>query len=47
MNKKFDKDVESFIIDYWFEKLQYPIILNTVENISLTNSGKHKFVINE
>ena len=47
VNTNFDKNVESFIIDYWFEQLQYPIIVNTVNKISLTKSGKRKFIINE
>lgn len=47
VNKNYSASVESFIVSYWKAQLKYPIRINIVKEIRLTNSGKRRFIINE
>jgi phenylacetate-CoA ligase len=47
VNDSYDENVGSFIQNYWFKRLNYTIKINIVDEISLTKSGKRKFIINE
>ena len=46
-NKNYSIDVEKYILNYWLSQLGYPTTINVVDEISLTKSGKRKFIINE
>lgn len=47
VNKAFNINVELFIKRYWEKEMQCEIEVEIVSNISLTKSGKRKFIINE
>lgn len=47
INSAFDEGVKYFIKVYWERQLKLPIIINTVDEIPLTKSGKRRFIINE
>jgi phenylacetate-CoA ligase len=46
-NQRFTSLIEKFIIEYWEKESGLNVEIKLVEHISLTKTGKHKFVINE
>jgi phenylacetate-CoA ligase len=47
VNNKYDESVKNFIAIYWGKQLHLPIVINVVDEIPLTKSGKRRFIINE
>lgn len=47
INSAFDDNVKDFIKVYWERQLKFPVIINNVDEIPLTKSGKRRFIINE
>ena len=47
VNKNFDMTVKKFVENFWEKEFTTPVEIVVVENISLTSSGKRKFVIKE
>jgi len=47
VNANYDSTVESFIVNYWEKIADCKILCNVVDNIELTKSGKHRFIINQ
>lgn len=47
VNERYDKGVEQYIVNYWSEKLQFPVKVMVVDEIPMMHNHKHRTIINE
>lgn len=47
VNKSYNASIERFIIDYWEKEMGITVQIKLLDDIPLTQSGKHKFIIND
>lgn len=47
VNEEYDIESENFLKKYWEKEMGMKIEVSLKEDIELTSSGKHKFIINE